>query len=57
MRVICCECGILYDVKPPSDQDDESHGLCENCFEWIMYNLKIREEKADDRRKKVAAAF
>ena len=45
MRCICCECGILYNVKPPLAQDDESHGLCEQCFKWIMNNLKIRERR------------
>ena len=55
MRCICCECGILYNVKPPFEQDDESHGYCEICFEWHMHNLKIRNRRiANGRRKKVS---
>ena len=53
MRCLCCECGILYDVKPPLDQDDESHGYCEICFEWIMHNLKIKETRENARREKI----
>lgn len=38
MRAICCVCGLLYDVKEPMDQDVETHGYCEDCFEILMSN-------------------
>ena len=44
MRCICCECGILYSVKPPLDQDEETHGFCDECFKIVM------ERMAADRR-------
>lgn len=44
MRSICCECGILFDVKEPFDQDDETHGFCDECFEIIMNNIEIRRK-------------
>ena len=41
MRVICYECGILYDLKKPYEDDFMSHGLCELCSPWVENNLKI----------------
>ena len=38
MRSICCECNILFDVKEPYEQDDETHGYCDQCFEMVMAN-------------------
>lgn len=45
MRSVCCECGLLYDVKPPLDNDAETHGLCDGCFEITMRNIKARRNK------------
>jgi hypothetical protein len=41
MRVICSECGILYNLKKPYEDDSETHGLCEICWPWVENNLKI----------------
>lgn len=48
MRCLCAECKILYDVKPPFDQDDESHGLCDECFDFTMHNLEVRRKQVRD---------
>lgn len=50
MRCICSECGMLYDLKEPIDNDQETHGFCDECFEIITSNLKKRKEKEDGRR-------
>ena len=48
MRCVCYECGIVYDVKPPLDQDEESHGLCDECFPIAMINIAAyRREKTN----------
>jgi hypothetical protein len=54
MRVICCCCDILYDLKEPFKDDSMSHGICPTCFPWVMHNFKIevaekRENGKDER--------
>lgn len=44
MRCVCVECGILYDVKEPFEDDAETHGLCEECFSIVKGNLEKNEE-------------
>ena len=39
MRSICCECNILFDVKEPFDNDQETHGYCDECFKMVMVNI------------------
>jgi len=41
MRSICCECGILFDVKEPFDNDSETHGYCDECFKILMINIVV----------------
>ena len=41
MRVICSECGILYDLKKPYEDDSMTHGICEECWPRVENNLKI----------------
>ena len=41
MRVICSECGILYNVKKPYEDDSTTHGICDECWPWVENNLKI----------------
>ncbi len=41
MRVICCVCEVLYDVKEPFENDQVSHGYCELCWPWVEHNLRI----------------
>ena len=42
MRQICMDCGILYGIKEPLEDDGETHGLCEECFPLEM--MKIEKE-------------
>jgi hypothetical protein len=44
MRVICCVCDILYNLKEPFSNDDVSHGYCEECWPWVENNLRIEME-------------
>jgi len=46
MRQICYDCGILYGVKEPLDDEDETHGLCPECFQLEMEKLD-KEQKTD----------
>ena len=41
MRCQCSYCNIIYDLKEPFDDDSVSHGICEECFPWVMNNLQI----------------
>jgi hypothetical protein len=40
MRCVCYICGIQYRIKPPIDNDQVSHGLCEECFPVEIKRLK-----------------
>jgi len=40
MRQICMDCGILYGVKEPYDDDHETHGLCGECFAIHLRNAE-----------------
>lgn len=61
MRCVCCYCGILYNVKPPYELDDETHGHCNECHEMMMHNIKIymeetRKERTHDSLSKMPQA-
>ncbi len=45
MRVICSYCGILYNLKEPLNDDHESHGICDICWDWVQTNLKLEIEQ------------
>lgn len=45
MRSVCCYCGILFDVKPPYENDQETHGICELCWSIVESNLKLEMAK------------
>lgn len=47
MRQVCYICGILYGVKEPLDNDDETHGICDECFPWVMSSYKVQREEYD----------
>lgn len=54
MRSICCECGILFDVKEPYEQDDETHGYCDECFPIMMLKMaSFRRERTNKKLKEV----
>ena len=36
MRRICQECGQLFGLKEPLEDDSETHGLCDECFKIVM---------------------
>ena len=40
MRQICMDCGILYGIKEPLEDDSETHGLCEECFPLEMQKIE-----------------
>ncbi len=42
MRSICYVCGILFDIKPPFDNDAETHGICDEC--WTIVRPALKEE-------------
>ena len=45
MRQVCADCGILYGIKKPYEDDRETHGLCPECFKWEMEKIKpLRKE-------------
>ena len=58
MRSICMECSILFDVKEPYEQDDETHGYCDECFSMVLNNIaglrsvrapkKLKEDKSNE---------
>lgn len=45
MRCVCCTCGILYNVKEPFEDDSVGHGICEECFPWVMINLGLERKE------------
>lgn len=45
MRCQCVECGLIYDIKEPYEQDDVTGGYCDLCFEIIMHNLTVQRDK------------
>jgi hypothetical protein len=36
----CYICGLQYRIKPPFDNDQVTHGLCQDCFPKEMERLK-----------------
>jgi len=40
MRQVCYVCGILFGIKEPYENDQETHGLCGECYEMEMNRLK-----------------
>ena len=47
MRQICMDCGMLYGVKLPIEDDRETHGFCDNCFDKITKNITLWEEEEE----------
>jgi len=45
MRQVCMDCGILYGIKEPLEDDSETHGLCEECFPLEMKKIEKELEK------------
>lgn len=41
MRRICCVCSILFGLKAPYDDESETHGYCDECFDVEMRKLAI----------------
>jgi len=52
MRCICCVCKILYNVKEPFEDDSETHGFCNECYDWLHNNQKIVAEREVSRENK-----
>jgi hypothetical protein len=46
MRQVCCVCKILYGLKEPLDNDEETHGYCPECYGWQMANIERELGKA-----------
>ena len=44
MRQICMDCNILYGIKEPLDDDSETHGLCEECFDLEMQKIMAKRD-------------
>lgn len=40
MRVICSYCDMLFNIKEPLEEDVETHGICEDCFEIVSTQIK-----------------
>ena len=53
MRRICCVCKIMFGLKPPLDDDSETHRLCPECFKIEMAKLDQYKENGIDPWKKV----
>ena len=49
MRSICMECGILFDIKPPFENDDETHGYCDECFPMVMVKVAASKRERTNR--------
>jgi len=47
MRCVCSYCQILYNLKPPYEDDSMTHGVCEECFSWLTGG---REGKSNSNR-------
>jgi hypothetical protein len=45
MRSICAYCKILFDVKPPYENDAETHGICGECFPIVMARWQQQMEE------------
>lgn len=45
---MCYICGILFGVKEPLANDNETHGICDECFPMVMENYK---KEMEERRK------
>lgn len=52
MREVCCECGILFGVKEPLNNDCETGGICEWCFPWVMAKVEHWKEERRKAREK-----
>jgi hypothetical protein len=48
MRCQCTICGIIYDLKPPLEDDSVSHGYCEICWPWVKHNLEIEISQIEE---------
>ncbi len=53
MRQVCCSCGILYGIKPPLEDDSETHGFCLECFDGELEKIKLYQKDGTDRSNKV----
>jgi hypothetical protein len=43
MRCICVECGFLYNLKEPIEDDETTHGYCDECFAIYINNLETKK--------------
>ncbi len=41
MRCQCSYCSIIYDLKPPMEDDSVSTGICPECWIWVENNIEI----------------
>jgi len=48
MRQVCCVCKILYGLKEPLDNDEETHGYCPECYKWQIANIEREIGKLKD---------
>jgi NMD protein affecting ribosome stability and mRNA decay len=49
MKQVCYECGKLYGIKEPYEDDSETHGLCQECFDNEMKKLNALPSHWDGR--------
>jgi NMD protein affecting ribosome stability and mRNA decay len=52
MRQICYECGILYGIREPLDDDSVTSGLCDECFEITKKKIEAILKKRKEARAK-----
>lgn len=44
MKMVCCECGVVYGKKEPFDDNSETHGYCTLCFHKIITAIHLEKK-------------
>lgn len=57
MRRVCYVCKIMFGIKPPLDDDSETHGLCPECLIMELAKIEAYKENGIDPWKKDDPTF
>lgn len=50
MKRICSVCGKCYGIKPPYEDDSESHGYCSSCLAKEMAKIEAMQKEAENEK-------
>ena len=40
MKVVCSHCGKQYKEKEPLENEEASHGICDDCFPGVIADME-----------------